>query len=396
MRRSSANPLNWKVLLIFASLVSLLIVWALRERNRVLASGVQQAPMDLVWQAGAEDLNGLAQNPKWFWQVTHSNSPADSLPDATKLCAGFPYKVPNDPSQGISYGDPPCVSQQVSLDYPIGFQDFICSNFGGEGGKLHGHVDWIPARYDGLLFWKGFTPWYKLGDGDYNFWLVPPNDGGLTTSNKEAISMEFDSHETINHFNSPWWKRFHEAVDQGKAETMVRRNYAIVIGLVGIDTEHEDHSELHPVYLMAIHVKSDPNDDVWAIFARNWGNEGYCSQNQHLLNFEANQVKMVLPVNSAASNPELLPTTAFQASSPDLKWSWAPVPQGILFTASLREPNAHSRMNGELHFRWKTVATDRSNERGFAMSQEDFSTLASVESVKGPAQEESVESEKTL
>jgi hypothetical protein len=387
---------KWKKHLMLASSASLLIAWVLCERNRVSASGIKQASMDLVWQAGGEDLNGLPQNPQWFWQVTHSNAPTNALPDATKLCGGFPYLVPNDPSQGVGYGDPRCVSQKVSLDYPIGFQDFICSNFGGEAGKLHGHVDWVPARYDGELFWKGFTPWFKLGDGDYNFWLVPPNEGGLTAANSEAISIEFDSHETINHFNSPWWKRFHQAVDQGKAETMVRRNYAIVIGLVGIDTEHEDHSELHPAYFMAIHVKSDPSDDVWAIFARNWGNEGYCSQDQHLLNLAANQVRIILPVNPGMSDPELLSATTFQASSPDLKWSWAPVPQGILFTANLREPGTHSRINGELHFKWKTIAAGEDNKRGFALSQEDFSILASVEAISSAAREESADGEKNL
>jgi hypothetical protein len=398
MRWSRIFRPTWKVFLAFAPFVVSLTVWMQCERTDLIAGEIQQgqhAPMDLIWQAGAEDLNGLPQNPRWFWQVTHNN-PSESLPDPSTLCSGFPYLVPNDPSHGVSYGDPPCVSQKVSLDYPTGFQDFICSNFGGEAGKLHGHVDWIPARYDGLLFWKGFTPWYKLGDGDYNFWLVPPNDGGLTASNKEALSMEFDSHETINHFTSPWWKSFHQAVDQGTAEPMVRRKYAIAIGLLGIDTEHENHSELHPVYLMAVHVKSDPNDDVWAIFARNWGNEGYCSQNQHLLNFEGNQLKVILPANSGASNPELLSATTFQASSPDLKWSWSYVPRGILFTASLGAPDAHSRLNGELHLRWKTAAAGGTNERGFALSQEDFSTLASVESITGPAQPESVESEKNL
>ncbi|MGH8247648.1 MAG: hypothetical protein ACREUU_14610 [Gammaproteobacteria bacterium] len=30
-------------------------------------------------------------------------------------------------------------------------------------------------------------------------------------------------------------------------------------------------------------VKTDPADEVWAIFVRNWGDEGFCSDKQHLL-----------------------------------------------------------------------------------------------------------------
>jgi hypothetical protein len=294
MTIESSYAKNLRLLLLLESMAFCSIFFASSSTN-----ADQLANLDLVWEAGREDPNGLPENPRWFWQATHLGTQADSVPDPAKLCAGFPYLVPNDPSKGVSYGSRPCVSQQVTLDYPFGFQDFICSNFGGKAGTLHGHVDWVPARYDGLVSWKGFKPWYKLGDGDYNFWLFPPNQGGLTTANPEAISLEFDSHETINHFDSPWWSEFHTAVDddEAKARSMVDHKYAIVLGLVGIDTEHEDHSELHPVYLMAIHEKADdPDDDVWGIFARNWDNEGYCSQNQHFLSLKDNQISVVLPI----------------------------------------------------------------------------------------------------
>jgi hypothetical protein len=397
MRSIATSPRSERTLLLMSATIGfLLLILTSLERSRVVVAASQQSPMDLVWQAGSEDPNGLPQNPQWLWQLTSNRRQSDPLPNVTKLCDGFPYNVPNDPSKGVSYGNPPCVSQNVSLDYPYGFHDFICSNFGGNAGKLHGHVDWVPARYDGLLFWKGFTPWYQLGDGDYNFWLVPPNGGGLTTANPESISMEFDSHETINHFDSPWWKQFHQAVDSGKAETMVQRNYAIIIGLVGIDTEHENHSELHPVYAMAIHIKSEVNEDVWAIFARNSGNEGYCSQDQHFLPVQGNQVKLLLPTIPGVSRPELLPSTVFQANDPNVTWSWAPVSHGILFTANLLGPNSRSRLNGELHIKWTAGPTVTGGEHGLSMSYEDLLSLWTVNMMDRSQKEESFETEKTL
>jgi hypothetical protein len=149
---------------------------------------------------------------------------------------------------------------------------------------------------------------------------------------------------------------------------------------------------------MAIHLKeSKPNDDVWAIFARNWGNEGYCSQNQHFLPVEGNQVKLILPaIFPGASGPELLPSTSFQASDRNVKWSWAPVSQGILFTATLLKPDARSRINGELHIKWEVGPSVASAGHGFSLSRQDLMLLSNVKSIQGPQKEESFETEKTL
>ena len=374
---------------LIVAVICFLIPWALTYRTFFSSDVNQQAPMDLVWQAGLQDPNGLPQNPQWVWQVTHPNS----VPDPTTICDAFPYKVPNDPDQGFLFGNPPCVSQAVSVDYPFGFQDFICSNFGGGTGKLHGHVNWIPARYDGVLSWKSFNSW--PGDRDYNFEIVPPNNGGLTKYNDEFLSMEFDSRETINHFGTPWWSKFRNEVDNGDPTTMVSHNYAIAIGLLGVDSEHQDHSELHPVYALAIHTSKDPNDDTWAIFARNWGSEGYCSQNQHLLSFQNNQIGLLLPADPAAGQPQLLQTTAFQSSSSDVTWSWARVPQGVLFTANLRKPEDHSRINGEIHFKWSGGAAGPAHH-GFALTPESIRNLASQTQAPMPQSTEPAAGEEKL
>jgi hypothetical protein len=50
--------------------------------------------------------------------------------------------------------------------------------------------------------------------------------------------------------------------------------YAILIGLLDIDTEHGAHAELHPIYAMALRntvnpeTAANPRPDCWAMFAR--------------------------------------------------------------------------------------------------------------------------------
>jgi hypothetical protein len=55
---------------------------------------------------------------------------------------------------------------------------------------------------------------------------------------------------------------------------------AIVMGLYGVDCAHDCGAELHPVYALAIHVNNNLLDDTWAIFVRNWGDEGYCGSHE--------------------------------------------------------------------------------------------------------------------
>ncbi len=141
----------------------------------------------------------------------------------------------------------------------------------------------MPATWQGPVTWDGHSS--PGTDDDYNVNVVPPAAEGLTISSEGHIHSEFDSDETIDHFRTPWWNSFHDAVDRddASARAMIDGKLAIVVGLTGLDCEHGCATELHPVYALAIHVNDNPLDDTWAIFVRNWGNEGYCSQYQHPL-----------------------------------------------------------------------------------------------------------------
>jgi outer membrane receptor protein involved in Fe transport len=242
-------------------------------------SSIQSAPFDLVWDS--IDPNGIALNPKWAWETTHPDHPN---PDT--LCAGFPYA---DRSR-VDFGTPPCTTQAPTADPPTGFNSLICRK--GVPKNFDGHVNWMPATIYGHIFWNDHKSWDQGGDDDYNVRLQPGHRGALTSNNPEDMLVEFDSSETVDQpaFRTDWWNQFHSAVDRGGGDTgdgpagaMIDGKEAIIVGLLGIDTEHGAHSELHPAWGFAVHVSDSPYDDQWAFFARSSGNEGFCSQDQHHL-----------------------------------------------------------------------------------------------------------------
>jgi hypothetical protein len=142
------------------------------------------------------------------------------------------------------------------------------------------------------------------GDDDYNIKIFgPPVPGtgfmpGGTGANPDNIKGEFDSDETIDHFDrSAWWKMFHQAVDAGGG-ALIDGHDGIMTGLMGLDTFHSDNrSEIHPVHALAIRIAEAPNptDDAWAVFVRNWGNEGYCGNNQHYVDRTSLSIRIPRP-----------------------------------------------------------------------------------------------------
>jgi hypothetical protein len=210
----------------------------------------------------------------------------------------------------------------------------------------------MAATWQGTLFWESWSS-PVTDDDDYNVNLVPLGGEGLTVSSGGHIHAEFDSDETIDNFNSLWWRSFHGAVLRGDADAraMIDGKFAIVIGLAGLDCEHSCSMELHPVYGLAIHVNDDPLDDTWAIFVRNWGNEGYCSQHQHPLN--TNEIAFLIPQPSATA-VQLNPASTFQNNSTVVAISPPSlVPgKGAVVRFELPDPQKQESLNGELHLTW--------------------------------------------
>ena len=218
-----------------------------------------------------------------------------------------------------------------------------------------------------------------------------------------ALEPEFQAHETIDYFSSPWWAGFkaavdrnpddgdfHEAKDYLNAGNPAGR-FAIITGLMGLDLEHGIHTELHPVFAMAIRVKDDdPNDEHWVFFVRLYGDEGFCSSNEHYLEFlPDNKFTFRLPlIWGANADPSDDVETDFRAehsagNPPKVQFVKG---QGVFVTFDMPEnPAARQLTHGELHLKWKnastsgrprTVTTTVSSAASAGLSRESSSNLA--------------------
>jgi hypothetical protein len=102
---------------------------------------------------------------------------------------------------------------------------------------------------------------------------------------------------------------------------------------------------------------------VWAMFIRRWGNEGFCSGNQHLIvDLPNNTYTFRLPWRPGATGVSVGSATTFLAAS-----SGASGPtvqsapnQGLLVSFTLPPPEyvagictTCNRINGELHLNWQ-------------------------------------------
>jgi hypothetical protein len=224
----------------------------------------QPLPFDLL--SDQFDDNLIPLNPYWGYQRLHQGFP----PSAEKLCA---VTIPQTTGPAmVSYvpDQPLCTRQPTSRD-----DNWVCGP----------HANWGPATVVGSIVWESHSTGTFSGDDDYSWYLTPPNGNGLTAT-RTTIEPEFNASETIDHFATPWWNDFHTAVDAGSPDPgFVNGKLAIVSGLFSLDFEHSIHSELHPVFAMAIRVKEDPTDETWVLFARRFGNEGFCSSHIHYLDY---------------------------------------------------------------------------------------------------------------
>jgi hypothetical protein len=286
------------------------------------------APFDLV--ETQVNLNLTSLNPKWKSQVSDNR-----LPDPS-LCGGSkPYNSP-------------CTTQSTWQDTAA-----TCGD---------GHHNWGWATFDGTAFWSDHS--CSVCDDDYNVTLVRPDLASYTQANPNGVLMEFDSDITIDHFDNPddgWWKRFHNAVDDSNnsAKAMLDGKQVIALGVIGLDCEHSDacKSELHPVVALAVHVNDDLNDDHWAVFAMNWGDEGWCSSGYEVFP-DVLPVSFLLP-RDGATGVEILPSSyMYRRSEAGSQWGVdLRTGRGAELWFKLPSPGADpddsgERYHGELHLRW--------------------------------------------
>jgi hypothetical protein len=254
---------------------------------------VPAPPFNLV--VDSKDAAGFPLNPRWAANLERNADGQRYVPNPS-YCLSHSFNV-------LVASDQRCTTDAVHLNLKSS------AGFGGPSGAfclpetLGGHVNWRPATYTGILWWDEFSGSRPTdGDADYNFLLQTDDGTGIDTGNTNrwdadpahrAMTLEFASYETIDKFTTPWWRSFKKSVDDNPTGLygtgspcstatgpwgMVRCLPAIATGMLGLDCEYPACKvELHPVYALALEVKTDLADNTWAFFARNNGNEGSCS-----------------------------------------------------------------------------------------------------------------------
>jgi hypothetical protein len=271
------------------------------------------------------DPNGFLYNPHWSWQERPENRGMSPVPTPiTTLCHYMAmssiavlglWAVPNIPDCSDQAGTD--TFNQPSDASP---NNAWCTAGLLKDGGFSGHINWFPVTVKGEV---GRVSHDIDDDWDFSFpYENPP--GTLyydhVDDTRHYLHSEFDSEETVDQFRSDGWTELHDAIDdrENKSDLLhacqqhaavpppdcsaeqaasdaawtradqLFTGDGIITGLFGIDGEHGEKSELHPVYAIAINQKRncqnnpcqiDPTNDVWLMFVRNRGDEGFCSDN---------------------------------------------------------------------------------------------------------------------
>ena len=280
----------------------------------------RQVPADTITSrfdfdvlSNSTDPNGLPYNPFWSWQLKPGNQ--GKKPD-TSMCHNFSTRgstlgVP-DEFMSPSFADCTDQADTSSVDEPIEINGTLCryATIPYFGDTFAGHVNWFPVTMEGEAHKVDHGDVFPFGDDDYTFTYSSDLQGNpLSVNGRDGLHIEFDSDETIDNFTSEEWKKFHDAVDAAQTAkalmtecdareiqcTAAQRaawqqaidfastlftGHTILTGMFGLDGEHGMKAELHPLYALATRrdaFENDPKDDVWLMFVRNQGDEGYCS-----------------------------------------------------------------------------------------------------------------------
>ena len=311
-------------------------------------------PLDLVWTSC--DLNGFPLNPVWRNQANADGTPSGNEGQPPlKICPQAQVTVRNPGGRSsATYIQFPssCVSWPVTYD----------------SGNLCGpHVNYFAATYQGPVDWwlkSDSYPSFSGWDDDYNYFMFPSRHEGEvgTQPDKDSDEIEFDSDETIDNFSdsSQLWHNFRDMVDNNNsaAQAYIHHNTAVVVSLVGFDCVHSCSTEEHPAYAMAVDMdNTNSSDDQWGVFARNWGDEGMCADNEH--NIPVNDLKVLIPWLPGATAVSVLPSTQFYPFSNSDSNAAVPTPQvsvvqgqGVLLDFTLPDPGAQMGVAGEVHLQW--------------------------------------------
>ena len=252
-------------------------------------------PMDLVWTG--KDANSLPLNPDWYGQSGRSHADGSDI-DASAACDYF-----HNNGGTLHVGG--CTSQHPQVDQRVPLRGalpdlvaYACNFYAGPREARSG-LGSRPRQLDGgdLL---GGGELRRLPrpaicrstisplDGDLDFTLTRRDHASSVKGNDEledpGITLEANRRE-LGDLNTPWWSRFRDSIESNPKDSAARDSLhaarAVAIGLLGIDTKHGAHTELHPLYALLARSAKNATSEHWVFFARNSGHEGGCSRDEH-------------------------------------------------------------------------------------------------------------------
>jgi hypothetical protein len=106
---------------------------------------------------------------------------------------------------------------------------------------------------------------------------------------------------------------------------------------------------------MFVHVQDDATQDKWAFFFKNWGNEGYCGDNDEPLDWPTQnvfRVRLRHPVGSGFELGQNVWTYGDDDSCSQQQWSFDLQGDSALMTFHLREPGKQCGFVGDLTINW--------------------------------------------
>jgi hypothetical protein len=356
-------------------------------------------------------------------------------PSGPIYCSSFAWK---DSPMAAKCANPPLGSgnmNDITQDggFAVTFHNAGHENFGL--ATYDGIANWDNAQAE----WEGDSDWDINLYTQNGAGVTGRKDGVQFPEEESFVHTEFDPKNVGDDWDGGFWGQLAHAIHsnqqsfgsgscldvrycQGTTDNenrvvapMINGHRAIVLGLLGLDLGHNDaQSELHPVYAMAIHTggrplansgcnwngpwqghcnisadaykhpEKDPyfdvpknlTDDTWAIFATNFGNEGYCSTRAlHVLDGDESIIgrkdfptfTVLIPwAKDESGKPmasvEILDTTNFALHAQvdigrrdAIFDTHVEEGSGILVTFHMWPSRAQSNFFGELHLRWKRV-----------------------------------------
>jgi len=332
-------------------------------------------PMDLVSRNLLDD-NGLLLDPYW-----EAQEGGNTIPNPFALCG-----------QLINGGITTCTSQPTTTDSVNFGSNPILDFLGCSSNGAPDHIDWFASTFRGWIqsaTYGGSWPY----DYDDSIFLVPATEN-LDTANgtisffpliaaanaspPPTIEVEFDSRETVNQFQTQFWKTF--ANNPSDPTLNLLQQPIIVTGLVGIDNAHGGRSELHPAFIVAIKEFASSTTDTWAIFARNWGDQGGCSSNEQQL--LASPLLLRLPGRGPGSSVNSSEYDYGQGSQIDFSKN---VYSGndVVLTFDLPAPDQHGMVEAEVQIDWGASAPGKPASQGYSRS---IAPMASLPVPSAPAE----------